>query len=249
MLVVGSARSLPIAPALPKQIAKAVQGWFAALSLADLYADTVMSMLSTLKDKKVKDTDIRECAPFQRLPSKRDYADYYKAIPFPIDIRGLEYNARSFTSVVQLLNDLNLMFENAKTYNAPGSPIFNAAKNLQRFCRQLVANRPISAAEPVESRERCQRILDAMMKATDEEGRVLSELFVKAPAKRLYPDYYQTIRLPMDLHTVQTRLNSGVYHVMRDMDVDVNLIFSNAKLYNEENSQVGFDIRFSSHTL
>ena len=58
--------------------------------------------------------------PFLTLPSKRELPDYYVTIANPISLnairkklKGNEYNGDSAT----LYADLNLMFENCKTYN------------------------------------------------------------------------------------------------------------------------------------
>ncbi len=52
------------------------------------------------------------------------------------------------------------------------------------------------------------------------------------------PDYFDIIKKPMDLGTVQKRLESGQYHSIEDFNCDVRLTFDNALTYNEAGSVV-----------
>lgn len=53
------------------------------------------------------------------------------------------------------------------------------------------------------------------------------------------PDYYNIIKNPMDLTTLQTNLNSGKYNDNPDLFIyDTRLIFSNCYTYNGINSQI-----------
>jgi len=45
-------------------------------------------------------------------------------------------------------------------------------------------------------------------------------------------DYFQIIKNPMDLGTIQKRLENGFYHQLKDFVDDVHLTFDNAMLYN-----------------
>jgi len=46
------------------------------------------------------------------------------------------------------------------------------------------------------------------------------------------PDYPAVVRFPMDLSTVERKLNSVEYETVDDFVTDINLIFSNCYLYN-----------------
>ena len=65
--------------------------------------------------------------PFLTLPSKADYPDYYKIIARPIDFKRIE--TRSYPSIEDLIGDFQQMFDNACTYNEPGSPIYRVTIN------------------------------------------------------------------------------------------------------------------------
>ncbi|CAF1429645.1 unnamed protein product, partial [Rotaria sordida] len=68
---------------------------------------------------------------FLTLPSKLDYPDYYEIIQKPIDLKRIEL--RQYSSINDLSNDLQLMFDNALLYNEPGSMIYRDALTLQRI--------------------------------------------------------------------------------------------------------------------
>ena len=52
------------------------------------------------------------------------------------------------------------------------------------------------------------------------------------------PDYFELIKRPMDLGTIQKRLDSGAYHELEAFATDCKLVFDNATLYNESGSVV-----------
>lgn len=52
------------------------------------------------------------------------------------------------------------------------------------------------------------------------------------------PDYFDIVKKPMDLGTIQNRLNSGKYSDPWEYVDDVWLMFDNAWLYNRKTSRV-----------
>lgn len=75
--------------------------------------------------------------PFMRLPNKRYYPDYYTEIKNPISLSKIQSKIRSgnYKETTQLVEDLNVMFENAKKYNRPDSKIYEDACNMQKVMR------------------------------------------------------------------------------------------------------------------
>lgn len=67
-----------------------------------------------------------------RLPSKRQYPDYYVQIKRPIaldDIKA-QLDALAYASFTDVKHDLEACFRNAKRYNIKESQIFQDAKTL-----------------------------------------------------------------------------------------------------------------------
>ena len=52
------------------------------------------------------------------------------------------------------------------------------------------------------------------------------------------PTYFQIIKKPMDLETVQTKLNNNVYEKSKDFEEDVRLVFKNCYKFNPESDWV-----------
>jgi len=59
------------------------------------------------------------------------------------------------------------------------------------------------------------------------------------PVELGLPDYFEIIKNPMDLGTVESNLQSGSYDDVEKLERDVKLVFENSILYNGEGSDVG----------
>ncbi len=79
--------------------------------------------------------------PFETLPDRELLPDYYEEIKNPIAVDLIRRKARRklYNTVDEALADLELMFANARLYNQDGSPIFEAAVQLQALARRLAA--------------------------------------------------------------------------------------------------------------
>jgi hypothetical protein len=72
-----------------------------------------------------------------RLPSKRQYADYYQQIQNPIALDEIKSRIETgkYLGLDAVRQDLELCFKNAKKYNVRESPIWKDAKYLHVCCR------------------------------------------------------------------------------------------------------------------
>ncbi|ORY79296.1 hypothetical protein BCR35DRAFT_352732 [Leucosporidium creatinivorum] len=79
---------------------------------------------------------------FVRLPSKVDFPDYYNLIKKPVAFNDIwtKLERLEYSSIVEVRNDFNQCFVNAKRYNAPGSGIFLDAKKLHKVLKQWYAH-------------------------------------------------------------------------------------------------------------
>jgi hypothetical protein len=84
------------------------------------------------------------------------------------------------------------------------------------------------------------KVLADLIRAKSEDGMGRQyELFIEKPDKRLFPDYYLLVERPLALKTIQAQLKKGgVYRLLGDIESDLELMCSNAKLYNEDSSPV-----------
>lgn len=67
-------------------------------------------------------------------PSKKDYPDYYKIILEPMDLRTIDHNIRSdrYPSEDSMMEDMKLMFRNARHYNEEGSRVSNEINKIYK---------------------------------------------------------------------------------------------------------------------
>ncbi|XP_052123895.1 ATP-dependent helicase brm [Frankliniella occidentalis] len=79
--------------------------------------------------------------------------------------------------------------------------------------------------------------IDIVMKYT-ENGTAIAEPFVKLPAKKALPEYYEVIKKPMDIRKLNQRITDNKYATLDDLEKDFNLMCSNAQTYNEEDSDL-----------
>jgi protein polybromo-1 len=141
--------------------------------------------------------------PFRHLPSRTEYPDYYSIIKKPIDMAKIWHklnqygHTSSYVTLDDMCADFGQMFENACTYNEPGSTIFKDALNLQRALftkrNQIIASELSSYAGgddlsghetlPVDFvanqvQELIENLFDSCMHYQDTEGRSLVDTFL-----------------------------------------------------------------------
>lgn len=82
-------------------------------------------LLAAVAEAREAGTGRRLCDLFMVKPSKKDYPDYYKVILEPMDLRMIEHNIRSDKYMTEdaMVEDMKLMFRNARHYNEEGSQV------------------------------------------------------------------------------------------------------------------------------
>ncbi|KAI1814839.1 SNF2 family N-terminal domain-containing protein [Poronia punctata] len=73
--------------------------------------------------------------PFVKLPSKRDYGDYYVLISTPICMNQIQAKIKKeeYTSINDMRRDITLMCNNCRTYNEDGSLLYSDANLMEKF--------------------------------------------------------------------------------------------------------------------
>lgn len=86
------------------------------------------ALYAAVTESREAGTNRRLCDLFMVKPSKKDYPDYYKVILEPMDLKTIEHNIRSerYTTEEALMDDMKLMFRNARHYNEEGSQVGSA---------------------------------------------------------------------------------------------------------------------------
>ncbi|KAI0883436.1 chromatin remodeling complex SWI/SNF, component SWI2 and related ATPase [Annulohypoxylon maeteangense] len=73
--------------------------------------------------------------PFIKLPSKRDYGDYYVLIQNPICMNQImaKIKKEEYNSINDMRRDIVLMCNNCRTYNEDGSLLYSDAIDMEKF--------------------------------------------------------------------------------------------------------------------
>lgn len=83
------------------------------------------TLYAAVTEAREAGTSRRLCDLFMVKPSKKDYPDYYKVILEPMDLKTIEHSIHTerYVSEDALMEDMRLMFRNARHYNEEGSQV------------------------------------------------------------------------------------------------------------------------------
>ncbi|QVM06491.1 hypothetical protein D8B26_001199 [Coccidioides posadasii str. Silveira] len=89
--------------------------------------------------RKPRDQGGLKIRHFEKLPDKALYPDYYTEIrePMAVDLIKRKSKRKKYASVDHFMRDIDLMFNNAKTYNQPDSQLYQDADDLQAEAHRL----------------------------------------------------------------------------------------------------------------
>ena len=96
--------------------------------------------------------------------------------------------------------------------------------------------RPPKVDTPMEAR--IKNILKAIRKPKVPGGVLKISYFDRLPDKEVMPEYYVEIKNPLAVDTIKKRIKRKKYQSVEHFLKDVDLMFDNAKLYNEDESQI-----------
>ncbi|KAF2729125.1 Bromodomain-containing protein [Polyplosphaeria fusca] len=80
------------------------------------------------------------------------------------------------------------------------------------------------------------KFLESLKNAKDKTGRSISTHFLKLPDKNKLPEYYDVIKLPIAIETMEDKLNRGGYPSLAVLESDCKRLVNNAKMYNDKKS-------------
>ncbi|TFY83345.1 hypothetical protein EWM64_g664 [Hericium alpestre] len=226
----------------------------------ELVKEQGLKLWQVLKD--AVDKDGRHLAhDFHRLPSKRLYPDYYELIKRPISLEDIKSQLESgaYTSLDAAKVDFELVFRNAKRYNARDSQIWNDAKALHKLVTSEYKRMtgigkngdtqqddgggtgdegaPKKKKAPSMNRLLTSK-LDKLVGKTDDNGDTLAGPFMELPSRKQWPLYYKTIQKPMCFETIFKHLKRKEYPNPAAFAADVELVFSNAFQFNEDHTPI-----------
>ncbi|TKA23010.1 hypothetical protein B0A50_07228 [Salinomyces thailandicus] len=83
-----------------------------------------------------------------------------------------------------------------------------------------------------------QQLLKQLHKAQDKTGRSITTAFLDLPPRDEIPDYYQVIKLPTALSTIESKLHRNAYPTITTLESDLKRMVQNAKDYNAPKSDI-----------
>jgi ATP-dependent helicase STH1/SNF2 len=80
------------------------------------------------------------CDIYLELPSRQDYPDYYEMIKSPLCLNQVaeRIDSNNYSNLSDLINDYDLIFKNAMTYNVEGSMVYEDALVLKQLVHDTV---------------------------------------------------------------------------------------------------------------
>ena len=96
--------------------------------------------------------------------------------------------------------------------------------------------RPPRVDTPMEAR--IKAVLKGIRKYKNETGQIMIHQFEKLPDKATLPDYYVEIKEPIAIELIKRKQKRKKYQSMDHFLRDMNLVFENAKSYNQDESQI-----------
>ncbi|XP_054640093.1 protein polybromo-1-like isoform X2 [Dunckerocampus dactyliophorus] len=220
------------------------------------------ALVAAVTEARESVTGRRLCDLFMVKPSKKDYPDYYKVILEPMDLRTIEHNIRSdkYQTEDAMVEDMKLMFRNARHYNEEGSQVFNDADVLEKIMKDRrkdlgpVTDEDDTVSSKMKIRktnitlkkskyltplqQKLNELYESVKNYTDKRGRRLSTIFLRLPSRAELPDYYIAIKKPVDMEKIKSHMLANKYQDVDALVEDLVLMFNNACTYNEPESLI-----------
>lgn len=181
---------------------------------------------------------------------------YPDIVKNPMDLGTVQkkLNAQAYSSVDEWMAEVRLVFVNAMKFNPPDHPVHTMAKQLN----QAFDKKAASVLEKLDTRSfvREEASAGAMMGGggggssdwTRKAKQILKATMDHPQAfpfneqvdwkKLKIPDYPKIVKKPMDLSKVDRQLNTNRYNAVEEFGSDVRLVFTNARTYNVEFSDI-----------
>lgn len=215
---------------------------------------TTIDVVFSLRDEN----DERDLvSAFQKLPSKKLYPDYYDIVKNPITVTDIQKKVAkgkySTDDTEEFLQDFQLLFDNANSYNDPDSWIVADAKQIYEFVVEQInqfASKTGSEAVTFETLpELTTEILQEVIENEFPEIGVVSGPFMEVVDRKDYPDYFKVIANPTSFNRVlgdikKKKLFDSSLSLSENLNnfyEQTSLIFKNAQIYNDPLSLIHQD--------
>ncbi|GAW22388.1 hypothetical protein ANO14919_119250 [Xylariales sp. No.14919] len=132
----GRAKAMTVESRVPVEVRPILQK-----SLRNLFDGLMALEVDFPPDEPIEEDEDEEppkrliIGPFVKLPSKRDYGDYYVLIHNPICMNQIQAKMRKeeYNNINDMRKDITLMCNNCRTYNEDGSLLYSDANVMEKF--------------------------------------------------------------------------------------------------------------------
>jgi hypothetical protein len=177
---------------------------------------------------------------------------YPDIIKNPMDLGTIQkkLSSNDYSNVDEWIADVRLVFTNATVFNPADHPVHLMAKTLnQTFEKNLAmmlekldtrsfVNDGRGATLGTAASNEWPRKAKSILKSIMDHPQAFPFNEQVDWKKLKIPDYPKIIKKPMDLSKVERQLNQHHYNTVEDFAGDVRLVFTNAKTYNVEFSDI-----------
>lgn len=210
--------------------------------------DPIVDLCSILEEILNDLRDLPDMQPFMFPVNRKKVPDYYNHIHNPMDLNKMreKLRQRQYNTREEFLADINQIVDNSTIYNGPTNSITLASRRLLQKCVDRLAERedklmllekvinPLLGDDDQAALSFIfKEFLNSKLKPKQE-----SWAFLKPVNKKLVKGYYDIIKHPMDLETVDKKVLAHRYHSRADFLIDIQLIANNSERFNGAESKL-----------
>ncbi|KAG6960109.1 hypothetical protein JG688_00009759 [Phytophthora aleatoria] len=206
--------------------------------MSDAEVTACLSLL--MKLIKHKEGNISPAAPFLQPVDLTHFPDYRIKVPNRMHLYGVQKKLRSgsYATIDAFAYDMRLIFSNCLVYNSDvilSKVMRNHAVTLMKLFESQFTK--VGGSWPgVPERWKCHQIIHEIL-AHRTDGQETAQWF-KYPVESYYdsPDqipynYFKTVKNPMDIGTVSSKLHLGEYKHVSEFIAGMKLVFDNCIRY------------------
>lgn len=210
--------------------------------------DPIVVLCSILEEILNDLRDLPDMQPFLFPVNAKKVPDYYRIIQNPMDLTTMrdKLRQRKYNTREEFLSDINLIVDNSTLYNGSSNNITMAGKRLLQKCIDRIAEKEdklmllekainplLGDDDQVSLSFIFEKFLNTKLKVRQE-----SWPFMKPVNKKLVKGYYDIIKNPMDLETMNKKVLSHRYHSRVDFLADLQHIADNSERFNGVDSKL-----------
>ncbi|KAE8451051.1 hypothetical protein EG329_004723 [Mollisiaceae sp. DMI_Dod_QoI] len=126
--------------------------------------------------------------------------------------------------------------EKRKTVNGGGPSVDDHDERAAK--RRKMPSDHVEAETPETTTQTGLQLVETLKLTADKSGRQIATAFLKLPSKRELPDYYDVIKMPIAIDTIEAKLRRREFSNLSTLESYFKRMISNAKEYNERGSEI-----------